>query len=502
MERDFESQSTRIRRRLGALREHADAASPAQAAWLDEAIEALALSLREMEVAQATLTRQREELQRVRQRRDEMRWLLDASRAVLECHTFEASARRIFNAAREVTGAVSGYVALLNQETGENDVLFLEAGGLPCDVDPDLPMPVRGLRAEAYTRMEVVYDNDFKGSPYWAFIPPGHVVLHNVLFAPLTLEGAVVGVIGLANKPGDFTDDDARAATVLGDMAAVALERTRTEEVVRRYAADLKESNCDLARFADAVSHDLREPARMVEIFLELLQTELHGQLNRQAHQYLDYAMNGAQRMRAMIGGLLDLSRVQSRGEAFAMVDAERILTLTLLALDRMIDESGAEVTYDPLPSVRADAAQLGEVFQNLIANAIKFQEEGSVPRVHISARRLSASPPRSNIQDKQGEEGWCFSVQDNGIGIDPTQADIIFEVFKRLHSEEAYPGLGVGLAICKRIVERHGGEIWMESEPGMGATFYFTLPAAVADIRTDIDRRPSHDTETSRYVT
>ena len=427
------------------------------------------------------LEQAREKLERAlieaQQQHAEMRWLFEASQAVLDCHTFVEAAQRIFEAARRATGAVSGYVALLNEETGENDVLFLESGGLPCEVDPDLPMPVRGLRAEAYADAAVVYDNDFERSRWIAFIPEGHVALHNVLFAPLTLDEKVVGVIGLANKPGGFTAYDARTAKHFGDMAAIALSRIRTEEVVQRYAADLRESNRDLKRFADALSHDLREPVRMVEIFLELLQKECGGQLDDRARQFLDYAVESAGRTRAMVGGLLDLSRVQSRGRALAEVDTGKVLDLTLLALTGMIHERGAEVTRDPLPRVRADAAQLGQVFQNLIANGIKFQKDG-VPRVHVSARRLSPSAE----EDQEAHGIWCFSVQDNGVGFDSGEAGHIFEIFKRLHTEDEYPGLGIGLALCKRIVERHGGRIWAESEPGAGATFFFTLPAVRDD--------------------
>jgi len=495
MESEFEAHRAGIRQRLEALAQQVDRVPPSQQALIQEAMEALALSLEEMEAAHATLVQQRWALQQAQQCRDEMRWMLDASQAVLDCHTFEGAARRIFNAACRMTGAVSGYVALLNEDTGENEVLFLEAGGLPCEVDPDLPMPVRGLRALAYRRAEVVYDNDFEHSDHRAFIPPGHVTMRNVLFAPLTLEGKVVGVIGLANKPEDFTPDDAQATSVLGDMAAIALSRIRTEEIVNRYALDLRQSNQDLARFADAISHDLREPVRMVEVFLELLQKELLGTLDDKPQQYLDYAMESASRMRAMINALLDLSRVRSRGRDLEEVDAGRVLELTLVALGRMIEEHEAGVTYDSLSTVRADPAQLGEVFQNLIANAIKFQEEAAVPRVHVSALRLPAS---SQEAEDEGDGVWCFSVQDNGIGLDLEEAGHIFDIFQRLHTEEEYPGLGMGLAICKRIVERHGGRIWVDSEPGVGSTFSFTLPTAKATMTTDIERMPSYERETS----
>jgi PAS domain S-box-containing protein len=163
----------------------------------------------------------------------ETRGMLDAARALLECETFEAAARRIFDACRAATGAISGYVALLSDTGAENEVLFLEAGGMPCNVNPELPMPVRGLRAEAYATGRVVYENDFMGSPWVGFMPPGHVRMRNVMFAPLTIDGIVRGVIGLANKPGDFDAEDARIAGAFGDMAAIGLRRVRQQDALR-----------------------------------------------------------------------------------------------------------------------------------------------------------------------------------------------------------------------------------------------------------------------------
>lgn len=174
-----------------------------------------------------------EALMKTRRRENETRWLLSASQAILASRTFEAAARQIFDAACEVTGAISGYVALLSEEGAENELVFLEAGGLPCDVDPELPMPIRGLRAEAYHKGEVVYDNDFMSSEWMKFMPGGHVELRNVLFAPLTIDNQVVGVIGLANKPTDFTEDDAKIACAFGDLAAIALDSVRKESALR-----------------------------------------------------------------------------------------------------------------------------------------------------------------------------------------------------------------------------------------------------------------------------
>jgi PAS domain S-box-containing protein len=675
-----------------------------------------------------TEARLKEAFSAARERERETRHLLEASQAVLECHTFKEAARRIFDAARQATGATAGYIALLSDDGMENEVVFLEAGGLPCSVDPELPMPIRGLRAEAYAEAKVVYENDFEKSEWVRFMPAGHVAMDNVMFAPLTVDDRVLGIIGLANKSTDFTDEDAALAQAFGDMAAMALRRVHMEEALREseerfrsffenaqigvalvdqstkfqaanpfmcswlgyteqelqgltvdevthpedwkreraliqemregkrdfvrvekryvtkegeivwgdlatniihdaqgsylfglgtvvdvserkraeqalresevrfrsfveqssdgfvltdtegrvlewnraqeeitqisrsealgtpiwellcriapvekrspevaealrssvlaslrtgqgpglntwlerraqrpdgtecilrtvtfpiavddgsfaigsttrdvtarrrveeqlgyYAAQLKRSNQELEQFAYVISHDLREPLRTVKGFLELLERRYAGDLDQQAGEFIDYAVEGAERMQEMIGALLDLARVGTQGRPFASTDVDALLERTLHLLKQAVDDAGAEVTHDPLPVVMADEAQLAQVFQNLIANALKFRQGDEVPRVHIAAERV--------------DDMWRFSVADNGIGVDSRQADRIFQIFQRLHPREAYPGTGIGLALCKRIVERHGGRIWVESEPGQGSTFYFTWP-------------------------
>jgi PAS domain S-box-containing protein len=241
-------------------------------------------------------------------------------------------------------------------------------------------------------------------------------------------------------------------------------ERKRAEKELERYAAELERSNEELEQFAYVISHDLREPARMVKSYLELLDSRYQGQLDEKADMFIYHAVDGAKRMQEMINALLDLSRIGTRGEEPVPTDAEAVLKRTLNVLERAIEETEADVTHDPLPTVMADKAQLAQVFQNLVANAIKFRREDVPPRVHISAERE--------------DDEWVFSVADNGIGIDPEQADRIFQIFQRLHTREEYEGTGIGLALCKRIVERHGGRIWVESEVGQGSTFTFTLPA------------------------
>jgi PAS domain S-box-containing protein len=257
-------------------------------------------------------------------------------------------------------------------------------------------------------------------------------------------------------------------------------ERKEAEQALARYAEELQRSNDELQQFAYTVSHDLKSPLRMVKSYMRLLEEEYEGQLNAEADQFIRFAVEGAQRMEQLIDGLLAYARVGTQGEQLAPTDAEVVLTRVLESLYFEITEQGAEVTHDPLPTVLADVTQLAQIFQNLINNALKFQPPGRdmPPRVHISAtpweegRRVAQSPP----DDRSTGVMWRFSVTDNGIGIAPEHIDRLFSVFQRLHTVEEYEGTGIGLAICKRIVARHGGRIWVESEVDKGSTFHFTL--------------------------
>jgi PAS domain S-box-containing protein len=241
----------------------------------------------------------------------------------------------------------------------------------------------------------------------------------------------------------------------------------RSEEALRMITADLARSNADLEQFAYVASHDLQEPLRMVASFTQLLGQRYKGQLDADADEFIGYAVDGARRMQALVNDLLYYSRVGTRGKELVAVDFEQVLQMVLTNLQARLEESGGQVTHDPLPTVMGDETQLWQVLQNLVGNALKFHSS-EPPRVHVSAQEI------------EGE--WRFSVRDNGIGIEPQFAKRIFLVFQRLHSRAEYPGTGLGLAIAKKILERQGGRIWMESEPGKGSTFYFSLPKIRSD--------------------
>ena len=270
----------------------------------------------------------------------------------------------------------------------------------------------------------------------------------------------------VASRGRVFSDDAGKPLHMLGAVMDIT-ERKCTQDALEQRTDELTRSNEELQQFAYVASHDLQEPLRMVSSYVQLLARRYQGKLDEDADDFIGYAVDGAQRMQGLIGDLLAYSRVGTHGNPLQPTDCEEALSQTLEALKLAVEESGAAVTHDQLPTVVGDAGQLRQLFQNLIANALKFRGEAA-PEVHVSAEKV--------------DEDWVFSVADKGIGIDPQFVDRIFVIFQRLHGKDEYPGTGIGLSVCKRIVERHGGRIWVESAVGEGATFYFTVPDREAE--------------------
>ena len=241
--------------------------------------------------------------------------------------------------------------------------------------------------------------------------------------------------------------------------------RVLNEQLEQRVAdrtRDLERSNRDLEQFASVASHDLQEPLRMVTNYLALLRQRYHGKLDVKADEFIDFALEGGQRMQQLIQDLLAYARVDRQGQSFAPTDCNEVMRRALANLKVALEDTGAKITFDPLPTVFGDEVQLMQLWQNLLGNAIKFRRD---------------APPLVEVGVRAEGDAWHFTVKDNGIGIAPHNFERIFVLFQRLHTREKYPGTGIGLAVCQKIVERHGGRIWVESDLGRGTTFHFTIP-------------------------
>ena len=282
------------------------------------------------------------------------------------------------------------------------------------------------------------------------------------------IEGFRAGGVDYVTKPLNAEEVLARVDThltlyALRQQLASQNQQLRQEIAAREQVqAALRRSNAELEQLAYVASHDMQEPLRMVASYLQLVAERYGNALDADGHEFIGYAVDGAKRMQALISDMLTYSRVSTRARPFEPTDCARIVATAERHLQLAIEEGGAVITRGELPTVLGDEVQYLQLFQNLIGNAIKFRGN---------------APPRLHVTAQPAEDGWCFSVADNGIGIAPEYFERIFVLFQRLHGRREYPGTGIGLALCKRIVERHGGRIWVESTPGQGSVFRFTLP-------------------------
>ncbi len=302
-------------------------------------------------------------------------------------------------------------------------------------------------------------------------IPQYHSGLRSFISVPLIYKDETTGVLHFSSmKPNAYSDYEVGMADLIAAQIAGAIENSHlhaetleADRSLQRQAEELARSNAELEQFAYVASHDLQEPLRVIAGYVNLLEERYADKLDQDARDFIGFTTDAAHRMRALINALLRYSRLETHGNPFEKMDCNRALSEAIADLEVSIDESDAEITTDALPSVVGDQIQITHVFENLISNAIKFRKDDCLPRIHISCSRA--------------EDSWRISVADNGTGIRPRYQERIFGMFKRAHKRSKYPGTGIGLALCQKIVERHGGRIWVESEFNQGSTFHFTIP-------------------------
>lgn len=319
-----------------------------------------------------------------------------------------------------------------------------------------------GLWGEAVRKRHEILVNDFAARPpLKRGFPEGHVPLRNFLSIPVFAGTQIVAVLWVANKDGDYTAGDVAQLKLLMSETWRVVERQGALEELRHTVAELRRSNDELEQFAYIASHDLQEPLRSISSFLQLIERRFRDRLDDDGREFIAFAVEGANHLQRMIEGLLEYSKIGRRPPAPATVDLGLALDQALAQLAVAIREAGAVVSSDPLPTVSGDERQFVRLFQNLVANAVKFHGD---------------SPPHIHVSSEPDVTGVVVRVRDNGVGIAPEYQQRIFDIFRRLHGPEV-PGAGIGLSLCRRIVECAGGRIWVESNQGMGATFSFTLP-------------------------
>ena len=350
------------------------------------------------------------------------------------------------------------------RNNGEDDVFFTDS--LP-QIYPEaisfknvasglLAIPISGKNYILWFRPEMIQTVNWGGNPHQAFSVDESE--GNVRLCPRKSFELWKEIVQLTSLP--WQNVEVKAALELQKSIINIILRQADE--LAQLAEDLQRSNVELRKFAYVASHDLQEPLNQVANYVQLLEMRYEAELDADAKEFIGYVVEGVILMQTLIDDVLAYCNVDTLGITFQVTEVETALNRTLKNLRQRIAETGAIITHDPLPAVMADETQLIQLFLNLIGNAIKFHSS-QPPRIHISAKRL--------------EDEWLFSVQDNGIGLDPQFSDRIFTIFQRLHTRDKYPGTGIGLAICKKIIECHRGRIWVESQLGRGATFYFTIP-------------------------
>ncbi|MBI4649814.1 GAF domain-containing protein [Candidatus Desantisbacteria bacterium] len=324
------------------------------------------------------------------------------------------------------------------------------------------PISKAGIWVDCVRKKRPVIHNDYESMPNKKGLPNGHAPIIREMIIPITMSDKIVAIIGVGNKATDYNLADIEITSILGNFSWEIVKRRRAEDKLHESEKNLRRSNENLEQFAYVASHDLQEPLRMMASFSELLKQRYNNLLDKDADEFIEYIVDGAKRMQRLINDLLTYSRIDNIGKSVGEINCNLLIGKIINSMIPAIDASKAIITYDQLPVLTGNESNFIQLFQNLIGNAIKFHGS-EPPRIHISAV-------------KKPDE-WLFLVKDNGIGIESQYKDRIFLIFQRLHGRDKYPGTGIGLAICKKIIETLGGRIWVGSEENKGSAFYFTLP-------------------------
>lgn len=397
--------------------------------------------------------------------------ILEAARSVLKYHTFKDAAQSIFNFCKNLIGATAGYIALLSADGTRNEVLFLDAGGLPCTVNPELPMPIRGLRAEAYNLKHPVFDNNFPNSKWQKYMPRGHVVLKNVLFAPLFYEGNAIGLFGLANKSTDFNEHDVNLAAIFAEIAAIALKNSHLIESCE--ISENKYRNAyELSDFyKDFLSHDINNIFQAIFSTIELypkIAAKDHSEkpLEETFTRIKTQIMNGVM----LISTIHKLSQLEEKPIELERVDISEVLKSAVEFIDSSFKQKKIEIqiTQSEKDSFVNANSILLEVFENILHNSVKYNKS---PKIEIQV----------NIFRQVSEELQYLRLEfaDNGIGIADDRKASIFQ--KKQQAGTITGGMGIGLSLIKKAVESYGGNVWIEDRiPGdysKGSKFVLLLP-------------------------
>lgn len=417
------------------------------------------------------ISSQKENEKRLKQQRDNIQELLKATKSILKYQDFDKSARDIFESCKKVTGAKSGYVALLSEDGSQNELLFLDSGGLPCTVDRDLPMPIRGLRAKAYDKGEVVYNNSFMDSEFERFLPEGHVMLKNVLFGPLNIEGETVGVIGLANKDSDFNEQDAKFVSGLSELAAIALHNSKMINELKKSRKKYKNAFERTELYKKIFAHDISNIFQNVLSSTDILKTYTsNSEKSEKINELIELSQSQIKKGSKLISDLLTFSEIEEKGLELQQVDVCGEINKAIQFVQKSYPETSIEITID---SDSEDVYVSGnnlleEVFENILINAVKYNES-PIKRVEIKVSK-------EKIDDK---DYIRLDFIDNGVGIPDSLKEKIFS--KAIEKDKEHKGLGLGLLLVKRIIDEYGGKIEVENrieeDHTQGSNFIIKIP-------------------------